>query len=586
MKRSLLPLSTLMLLALSGCITTPPHSSPASLLSQAASIHPQPPHRALPPPQALRASFLPPIRHAPSHLSPEHFNLAVHNVPARAFFLGLVKGTSYNIVVAPKVRGRVTLTLKRVTIPEVLAILEATYGYHYQRIPGGYLVLPKGLLTRVFQVNYLDVSRKGVTRTMVTSGETTNVPENNGYGGGMYGGMYGGEGGIGMTGYSGAQGGMSQQLYLPSGQEASTSVETKFKADFWKHILKALDSIVGTTGGRKIIVSPASGVVVVRATPEDIRMAARYLKTVQGSLDREVVIEAKILEVTLNKGFQTGINWAALGQPGTGKTILAGQIGGQNLFNQGVSTLAGQPIALQPNNPTPISSFPTTAFGGTFATALNLGDFSGFIELLQTQGQVHVLSSPRVATLNNQQAVIKVGTDQYFVTGVNSNTVALTAVSTASNVILTPFFSGISLDVTPQITSHGAVILQIHPTVSKVTTQITSYTVSGQSSTLPLALSQVRESDTVVRAHSGQVIVIGGLMKNEIENQVYETPVLGHIPFLGNLFKQRLQKTVKTELVILLRPIVVGTRRAWSRYARHEAHYFRGYGHLLHSRGH
>ncbi len=585
MKRFFLSQSVLVLLALTGCVTTPPHSSPASLLSQAGRIHPKAPSRTLPPPAALAASFLPPIGHARGHLSPEHFDLSVHNVPARAFFLGLVKGTPYNIVVAPKVRGRVTLTLKRVTIPEVLAILEATYGYHYQRIPGGYLVLPKGLVTRVFQVNYLDVSRKGITRTMVTSGETTNVPENNGYGAGMYGGMYGGIGG-GMTGYSGMQGGLGQQLYLPSGQEASTSVETKFQSDFWKHIQKALDSIIGTTGGRKIIVSPASGVVVVRATPEEIRLAARYLKTVQGSLDREVVIEAKILEVTLNKGFQTGINWAALGQPGAGKTILAGQVGGQNLFNQGVSTLAGQPIALQPNNPTPISSFPTTAFGGTFATALNLGDFSGFIELLQTQGQVHVLSSPRVATLNNQQAVIKVGTDQYFVTGVNSNTVALTAVSTASNVILTPFFSGISLDVTPQITSHGSVILQIHPTVSKVTTQITSYTVSGQSSTLPLALSQVRESDTVVRAHSGQVIVIGGLMKNEIENQVYETPVLGNIPLFGNLFKQRLQKTVKTELVILLRPIVVGTRRSWARYARRESRYFRGYGHLLHHGDH
>jgi MSHA biogenesis protein MshL len=579
MKQLLLLLSALVLSTLSGCVTSLPHSSPASLLSQAARTRATPSPKIPPPPQALAASFLPPIGQVRGRLSPEHFNLSVRNMPARAFFLGLVKGTPFNIVVAPKVRGQVTLTLKHVTIPEVLAVMEATYGYHYQRISGGYLVLPKGLLTRVFQVNYLDASRKGVTRTMVTSGETTNVPENNGYGGMYGGGLYGG-------GYPNMQGAQNQQMLLPSGQEASTSVETKFKSNFWKHIQKTLDAIVGTAAGRKVIVSPTSGVIVVRATPEEIRLVARYLKTVQGSLDREVVIEAKILEVTLNKGFQTGINWAALGQPGAGKTILAGQVGGQNLFNQGVSSLAGQPITLQPNNPTPISSFPTTAFGGTFAAALNLGDFNGFIELLQTQGLVHVLSSPSVATLNNQQAVIKVGTDQYFVTGVNSNTVALTAVSTASNVILTPFFSGISLDVTPQIAGHGSVILQIHPTVSKVTTQITSYTVSGQSSTLPLALSQVRESDTVVRAHSGQVIVIGGLMKNEIENQVFETPVLGNIPLLGNLFKQRLQKTVKTELVILLRPIVVGSRRAWAHYARHAARFFRGYGHLLHSGGH
>ncbi len=533
------------------------------------------PLRPLPPPPSLAATFLPSVKTGIGRVAEERFNLSVHNEPARPFFLGLVKDTPYNVVVAPKVTGRITLELKQVTVPEVFAIVRATYGFRYHRIPGGYLVLPKGLITRIFHVNYLDVSRKGVTRTLITSGETTNVPQNNGYGGvGAYGGLYGG-GGM----YGNMNNNQNQQLYLPSGQQASTSIETKFKSAFWKHIQKALLAIVTQTPGHEVIVSPTSGVVLVRGTPTEIHLTADYLRQIQGSLDREVVIEAKILEVTLNKGFQSGINWAALGQPGTGNSILGGQISGQNLFNQGTSTLAGQSLTLAPNT-APLSSFPTTAFGGTFAMALNLGDFTGFIELLQHQGQVHVLSSPRVATLNNQQAVIKVGNDQYFVTGVNSNTFVGTAVSSANNVNLTPFFSGISLDVTPEITSHGTVILEIHPTVSKVTSQITSFTVSGQSSTLPLAFSQVRESDTVVRAHSGQVIVIGGLMKNEIENENYETPILGQIPLLGNLFKQRLQQTVKTELVILLRPIVVGNRATWSRYARREARAFGRQGHF------
>jgi len=123
---------------------------------------------------------------------------------------------------------------------------------------------------------------------------------------------------------------------------------------------------------------------------------------------------------------------------------------------------------------------------------------------------------------------------------------------------LTPFFSGVALDVTPQIDEDGTVILHIHPTVSAVTDQVKSFTVSGVVNTLPLALSQIRESDSVVRARSGQVIVIGGLMTTQVVHQSYQTPFLGSIPVIGNLFKSRQDTSSKTELVILLKPIVVG----------------------------
>jgi MSHA biogenesis protein MshL len=123
---------------------------------------------------------------------------------------------------------------------------------------------------------------------------------------------------------------------------------------------------------------------------------------------------------------------------------------------------------------------------------------------------------------------------------------------------LTPFFSGVALDVTPQIDDDGSVILHIHPTVSEVTDQTKSITVSGVTDSLPLALSQIRESDSVVRARSGQVIVIGGLMTTQTVHQNYQTPFLGSIPVLGNLFKSKQDTTTKTELVILLKPIVVG----------------------------
>jgi MSHA biogenesis protein MshL len=170
-----------------------------------------------------------------------------------------------------------------------------------------------------------------------------------------------------------------------------------------------------------------------------------------------------------------------------------------------------------------------------------------------------VLSSPRVSTLNNQKAVIKAGSDEFFVTGVSSNTVVGTASATNRDVELTPFFSGIALDVTPQISAEGEVILHIHPSVSDVSEKIKTLTVAGVTDSLPLAFSQTRESDSVVKAKSGQLIVIGGLMRTTKNKEDYRTPLLGDIPVLGNLFKSQQKSEIRSELVILLRPIVIDT---------------------------
>lgn len=554
----LLPLSV-SLFALLGCTPLPPHPATPVTRQQETRLQRPASHSpagiALPP--AVSRALLPPPR--PGH--DKHFDILVRDMPARTFFTTLINETSANVVLAPGIRGRITLRLNHVTVPEVLDIVRRAYGFRVVHSRAGYIIFPQGLETRVFHINYIDVTRKGVSRTIVTSGESTEVPQLNN---GLYG--YGGYGGFGYGGYPGATTATSAgTLILPSGQEASSDITTKFDSDFWKHLETALRFLIGTGKGQSLVLSPSTGTIVVHARPQAIRAVRHYLHSIQHSLDREVVIEAKILEVTLNRQFQSGINWAALARAGSGNTVLGGQVGGANLFNTGTSSLANQSITLTPGS-LPLSSLPTSAFGGTFALALNAGNFSSFIELLSTQGKVNVLSSPRIATVNNQQAIIKVGNDEYFVTGINSNVITSTAIATANNVQLTPFFSGISLDVTPEISHHGAVILYIHPTVSKVTTQISTFTVSGQTSTIPLAFSQIRESDTVVRALSGQVVVIGGLMKTETSTEVYRTPLLGRIPLLGQLFTQRQRIRQKTELVILLRPIVIGARRTWSRY--------------------
>jgi MSHA biogenesis protein MshL len=198
-----------------------------------------------------------------------------------------------------------------------------------------------------------------------------------------------------------------------------------------------------------------------------------------------------------------------------------------------------------------------STLGGAFTIAADFKDFSTLIELLSSQGRTRVLSSPRVSTLHNQQAIIKAGTDEFFVTGVESNTVTGTATSTSRNVQLTPFFSGVALDVTPQVGPDDTVTLHVHPTISEVVDQTKSLTVDGSVDTIPLALSQIRESDNIVRAHSGQLVIIGGLMREQVSKVHYKTPLLGDIPGLGKLFRSEQDQTHTVELVILLRPIVV-----------------------------
>jgi len=477
--------------------------------------------------------------------SQQRFDIDVHDMPAQKFFVGLVKDTPYNMTVNPKVKGRISLTLKNVTIPEVMRTVQDVYGYDYRKTAAGYQVMPAALQTRIYQVNYLDVVRNGDSRTRVSSGQSTNEIGPNGER-------------LQRGGYSGNGNNQTQEGVGLAGSE----IQTISKSDFWKSLKDSLDAMIGDKDGRKVVINADSGLVVVRAMPNELRQVHDFLERLQKNVQREVVLEAKILEVTLNKGFQAGINWGALSRHGS-DSYFAGQVAGQNLFSNGASDLAGTPLSINPGSGSGFTGFNSTAVGGTFALALNLSDFNAVIELLQSQGDVHVLSSPRVATVNNQKAVIKVGSDEFFVTGVSNNTVTGTATTSNQNIQLTPFFSGIALDVTPQIDKKGRVILHVHPTVSQVTDQNKEITVGGQKQNLPLALSNVRESDSIVRAANGQVVVIGGLMQDKTNTTHYSTPILGDIPVIGSLFRQVKHTKEKSELVILLKPVVVDNPDVW-----------------------
>jgi MSHA biogenesis protein MshL len=497
--------------------------------------------------------LLPAADGAPRAAEPR-FDIAVVNAPARVFFMGLVRDTPYNIVVSPDVTGEITLDLKQVTVPEVLEMARALYGYDFSKLPAGYLVLPAALQTRLFYVNYIDLERSGSSRTRVTSGQLTQAGRSSS-------GTSGESGQSGMTGQPGsgqAGGGMGSST--PSSTTGST-IDTRYKVNFWGELEASLQQMMPKDGNHNVVVNAQSGIVAVRAMPRELNEVAKFLAQIQNSSSRQVIIEAKIIEVQLNNDYQAGVNWTALLKHGNSTTTIGQQSPAD--FASNLLAPSGTPITVGPGNP--VNGLANTALGGAFTLALDFKDFGAYVNLLQIQGNTRVLSSPRVATLNNQKAVIKSGSDQFFVTNVASNTVTGTAAATSNNVELTPFFSGVALDVTPQIDDDGYVILHIHPTVSQVTSQTTVLTVNGVSDSLPLALSQIRESDSVVKARSGQVIVIGGLMQTQTAKTDYQTPGLGSIPLLGNLFKSKQTTSVKTELVILLRPIVVGAQdAAWS----------------------
>lgn len=509
-------------------------------------------------PEAIEAALLPPINiEIPKARPPleERFSVAFNNVPASQFFNAIVTGTHYNMLVHPDVTGTISANLKNVTLFEALDAIRELYGYDY-KVEGNRIVIkPLTMQTSIFQVNYLTGSRRGKSETSVIAG-SLNASQSSGT-----------NNGSNNNNINNNSNGSNNSTYNPV---ESSRVSTTSDSDFWGELKNALVAIIGgARDGRSVVISPQSGVVVVRAMPDELRNVASYLKATQLSVDRQVVLEAKILSVTLSDGYQTGINWSAFRN---GNTRISG-----GFVSPGSSLTTAAGSTLSSSGSTALSSVAGATLtggqsaGSMFGLALQTKNFASLISFLQSQGDVHVLSSPRIATLNNQKAVLKVGTDEFFVTNVSNNintSLSGTATTSTPNVTLQPFFSGVVLDVTPQIDEQGNIILHIHPSVTKVTEDQKEINLGLQGTlqnnlVLPLARSNTSETDSVVRAQDGNIIAIGGLMTQETSTDRSQIPGAGDVPVVGNLFKNTNQATTKSELVILLKPTVIQNSSTW-----------------------
>jgi MSHA biogenesis protein MshL len=530
--------------------------------------------RAAPPASAASAAPAPAVIATPvpaPALPPEpRFDLIVNGAPARDVFLSLVSDTRYSMVVHPSVAGQLSITLKGVTVRESLDAIRDVYGFDYSIDGRRITVFPPTLQTRVFTINALALQRSGRSEVRVSSGAAPAGSSNN---------QANNNGSTPPSGNPGGGSGGGNNTVL---QQESSQLSTKVANDFWAETATALKALVGNGEGRTVITSPQTGTVAVRAMPDELRHVEAWLKATRISVERQVMLEAKIVEVELREGYQSGIDWSRIGDRGAiGQTSVNPSIpsGVSSIINPLVSNTRGLPVL---SSGTQSPSWPDliplpSSGGGTLGLALARGGFQALLAFVESHGDTQILSSPRIATLNNQKAVLKVGTDDYFITGISGSNSGTNTGNNGNNgttnqiptLTLTPFFSGIALDVTPQIDAADMITLHIHPSVSNVTEKVKQVDLGSVGNfRLPLASASVNESDTVVRIPDGHIVAIGGLMQMEATRRGSGVPGADSNPLTSMLFGNRANNGRKRELVVLIKPSIIRSAEDWEQHNR------------------
>lgn len=518
------------------------------MLTEGAAAY-EPPASVQPDDNVLR-ELLPGLSLSDDLLTPvaERFNVSAERQPAREFFNNLIAGTDYGVIVSPEVTGEISINLPNVTIDEVINTVQQTYGYHVERRGMIYHIHPRTMQTRIFSIDYLNVSRQGSSSASVSSTQSSGGSSGLG---GSSGGLSGGFGGGGGLGGGSSFGGGSSGVSSGGGRGGGGQVTTSTETDFWADIQETIENIVsmgnareqqsgsgllsglGTTASQqsRVVVQPQVGLVMVTAYPEELDRVEAYIQTAQNILSREVTIQVQFLEVVLNKGFQSAIDFDTFGVDGE-IGVVEDTVTGS--FGSGTNNLR-----VDGSNP--------------LAIVTNFSDFNAVFRILESRGSTQVLSSPSLKVLNNQKAVFQDGDQEYFQTGVGSSIINTgSSVTQSSGNNIQPFFSGIAMDITPQISADGTITLHVHPTITTVTEQ--SKPIAGEQ--VPTPRIAVRELDSIIKARDGRIVVLGGLAYERNIDDSAGIPGVRDVPYVGAAFDQRYRSTVKSEFIILLRPVI------------------------------
>ena len=469
--------------------STPPAEKPAPAARPAPL--PDAPLEGMERPRASSAEFRKPAR---------RYTLVMAGADARELFLSLARENDFNLILSPEVSGTVTMDVKGATAEELMDEVCGMLGC--RAVFGGNTVrvAPEKRVTRIFPVDYLLTTRTG-------SGSLMASTSTSGSGSG-----------------SGSAGGTSSGSATAASESQSTNtVITEEKGDFWGGLADEIGALL-SPGGGKVVVNRTSGTVTVTDYAANVEQVERYLRMIEARVRTGVVIETKIMEVTLDDATKYGIDWTAL--PDLSSLSLSGSLAGGATAAQGLSTGST-----------------------TFQLGVAGSKFNAFLDAQAQAGNLNVLSAPKVSTLNNQKAIIRIGRQDVFfravVTPASTTSAAFTTYSPDS------VTEGIILSVTPQVGQDGRIMLAIHPSI---TVKVGTATAPDKN-TAPIL--DVRETNTVVTVADGETVFIGGMMQERTQETVTSVPLLGDIPYLGAFFRSNDQVKQKTELVILITPRVV-----------------------------
>jgi MSHA biogenesis protein MshL len=535
MKLRIFLVLTLCLLFAGGC-ASPPKKERATLPSQVTEpTAPQPPAK-----EKLEELVIP-QREEVKKLPEKLYSFFARDANIQEVLLAFSRESELNIVMDPELNGKVTIDLKRVSLKEALDSILTPLGLAYRIDEKFIKVFKPQMETRLFTLNYIATKRSGKREVYASTGGGSQINAN-----------------------------YNQQVSSSGTRTGYSDLISIDELDLWKDIQKGLEAIVfGSVGekeassetnqtistrtdekGRKLIINKTSGVIMVTDYPLNLNKVASYIETIEGSSQRQVSIQAKILEVILSDENKEGINWNVIESLPrsinfawglTNKAGTTGYPGGTTSF---MSTSTSETGATTIQTP---GIFKIKPFGGILAIGAGGAEIvlSDIMKAIEQQGDVKVLSSPTISTLNNQKAIIRVGDqDVFFISGAVSTQTTVTQIYQPQTIDI-----GIILDVTPQIAEDGTIIMNIHPSITQKTGE--KITPDGKT-TFPLL--SVRETDTTVKVRDGQTIIIAGLMQEKKEENYIGFPILQSVPLLGGLFRYKTETKRNSELVIMITP--------------------------------